>query len=110
MDQLRNRIGTRIRISREALGLSQEALAERVQLNTSYLSQIERGMKVPSLEVLQRIASGLNTTLGEFLLEDEPATPAPLEREVARALESVPEERRQALLELIRAAARLASP
>ena len=109
MHELRTMIGNRIRTCREALGLTQEQLAERVQVNTSYLSQIERGMKVPSLVVLQRIAAGLNTTLGELLVQDEPATPAPLEREVARMLESVPEDRRHALLDLIRSAADLAS-
>jgi len=102
-------IGLRIKKAREALGLTQELLAERVHLNVSYLSQIERGVKSPSLEVLERVATGVNLPLSELFAEMETATPLLAEREVARLLDSVPDDRRKALLDLIRSGADLAS-
>ena len=110
MDDLLDTIGIRLREAREGLGLSQEAVAARARLNTSYLSQIERGKKAPSLDVLVRIAAAVNLSLGELFADDEGAVPALEMREVERLLDGVPEERRPALLGLIRAAAELAGP
>ena len=110
MDKLLIGIGKRIRTAREALGLSQEEVAARAQLNTSYLSQIERGRKSPSLEVLVRITGAVNLSLPEVFADQEVTTTALGEREVARLLEHVPEERRADLLGIIRAAAGLARP
>lgn len=41
-------IGKRIRARRHALGMSQEALAERAGLHYTYIGQIERGRKMPA--------------------------------------------------------------
>lgn len=109
MDELFTTIGSRLRGAREALGLSQEEVAARAGLNTSYLSQIERGRKAPSLDVLVRLATAVNYTLAELFAEHEDSTAALDEREAERLLGAVPDERRPALLALIRAAADLAS-
>ena len=110
MDDLLDTTGIRLREAREGLGLSQEAVAARARLNTSYLSQIERGKKAPSLDVLVRIAEAVNLSLGELFADGGGAAPALELREVERLLAGVPEERRPALLGLIRAAAELAGP
>jgi XRE family transcriptional regulator, regulator of sulfur utilization len=110
MDELLTTIGTRLRDTRESLGLSQEAVAARARVNTSYLSQIERGRKAPSLDVFVRLATAVNLTLAELFADQEGSTPSLDVREVERLLDAVPDERRPALLALIRAAADLAAP
>jgi len=110
MDELLTTIGSRLRGSRESLGLSQEEVAARAKLNTSYLSQIERGMKAPSLDVLARLVTAVNLTFAELFDDLEAPTPSLDAREMERLLAGVPDERRPALLELIRAAADLAGP
>jgi transcriptional regulator with XRE-family HTH domain len=74
------------------------------------LSQIERGKKAPSLDILVRIAGAVNLTLAELFADQEGSTPSLDVREVERLLDAVPDERRPALLDLIRAAANLAGP
>ncbi|MCL6638375.1 MAG: helix-turn-helix domain-containing protein [Firmicutes bacterium] len=64
-------IGRRIKEARHKLGLTQEELGDRANLHYSYIGQLERGNKVPSLKTLKKIASALNIRL-EVLLEDNP--------------------------------------
>jgi transcriptional regulator with XRE-family HTH domain len=62
-------IGKRIQKYREATGISQEKLAERVELSPIFISTIERGVKVPSLESFVKIANALNISF-DLLLSD----------------------------------------
>ena len=48
-------IGKNIRKFRLARKLRQEDLAERTDLTTNYIDMVERGEKIPSLEVYHRI-------------------------------------------------------
>lgn len=59
-------IGNRIRQLRLKKGFSQEKLAELSDLNTSYIGQIERGEKNPSVDTVHSIALALETDLAEF--------------------------------------------
>lgn len=52
-------IGSFIRAQREAAEVSIRQLAERAGVSNPYLSQIERGLRKPSAEVLGQIARGL---------------------------------------------------
>lgn len=52
-------IGSFIRAQREAAEVSIRQLAERAGVSNPYLSQIERGLRKPSAEVLAQIAKGL---------------------------------------------------
>lgn len=60
-------IGSRIRHYRKEKRLSQEQLAERSDLHPSYIGQLERGMKSPTLESLYKITKGLDISLSDFL-------------------------------------------
>lgn len=64
-------IGEKIRRLRERLKLSQEELSERARINRSYLSHIENGKSVPTIEVAERIARGLGVPLSELLSDAE---------------------------------------
>jgi len=55
--------GAAVRKHRELLRLSQEELAERARMDRTYMSGVERGVRNPSLEVMQRIAIALGSDL-----------------------------------------------
>ena len=55
-------IGTFIRDLRQTAKISLRQLAERAGVSNPYLSQIERGLRKPSAEVLQQLASALRVS------------------------------------------------
>src|SRR5438445_5591755 len=57
-----NSIGDYIRQQREQAKISLRQLAEQAGVSNPYLSQIERGLRRPSAEVLQQIASALRVS------------------------------------------------
>ncbi len=59
-------IGGAIRRRRKAAGFTQEALAEKVDLNPKYIGEVERGEKIISIEALMRIAKAVKVPVGEF--------------------------------------------
>ena len=65
------KIGYRIREFRTQRGLTQEELAFRINSSTAYISNIERGVKKPSLQKLLDIADTLHVTVNDFIYENE---------------------------------------
>ena len=61
-------VGQRISARRKALGLRQTQVCERCGINNNYLSNIERAVSIPSLEILMRICAALDTTPDKLLL------------------------------------------
>jgi len=61
------RVGALIRSRRTEVGKKLSDIAASTDLSVSYLSSIEKGLKVPSLPVLARIGHALDTTLAEML-------------------------------------------
>jgi len=59
MTDIRSLLSNNIKRRREFLEISQASLAEKVEVSTDYISQIERKRKFPSPEILERIASAL---------------------------------------------------
>ena len=62
-------IGRRIKAAREKKGMTQEQLAEWVELSPMHVSVIERGVKLPKLETLINIANVLDVS-ADVLLQD----------------------------------------
>jgi len=56
---------------REERGLSQEILADRAELNRSYVGEVERGTAVPSLNTVYKIAKALNLSTSDLLIRCE---------------------------------------
>ncbi len=54
--------GVRVRKFREKRGWSQENLAEYSGLHRTYISGIERGVRNPTLEVIEKLAIALDVT------------------------------------------------
>ncbi len=55
--------GTSVKVSRNLLGISQETLAERAELHRTYISDLERGARNPSLKTIIRLAHALEVTI-----------------------------------------------
>ncbi len=66
-------IGIRIRRLRHERGITQEELAYEIETSAAYISNIERGIKKPSLQKLFDIAGVFHVTLND-LIYDEPGT------------------------------------
>ena len=81
-------IGTRIRQLRSDKGLSQGDIEERTGLLRCYVSRVENGHTVPSLETLERFAAALDVQLYELFYagEEPPATPNLTERKTVEEL------------------------
>lgn len=62
-------LGKRIREERLRLNLTQEKLAEDINISTAYLGQIERGERSVTLDKLIPLANRLGVTI-DFLLSD----------------------------------------
>jgi transcriptional regulator with XRE-family HTH domain len=60
-----------LRQLREERGWSQEQLAERANLNRSYLGEVERGHAVPSLITVYKLAGALEIRLSSFIARCE---------------------------------------
>jgi len=63
-------IGRRIKEARAKRGLTQEQLAERTDITIVYLSELERGVKLPSLTVFVNIAEALHVSTDSLLRDD----------------------------------------
>ena len=61
-------IGKRIKQRRKRLDLTQEEVAERIDISNQHMSNIERAKSIPSTEVIMKLAAALDTTPNEFLL------------------------------------------
>lgn len=55
-------------------GLSQVALAERAGIAQGHLSEIEKGIKSPSLQTLERICRVMSTSMADLIGEAEELT------------------------------------
>src|SRR5689334_22265404 len=64
-------LGPRIRALREGMDLSLRELATRSGVSAPMLSQVERGETSPTLQVANRIATGLDLRLSQLLRLDE---------------------------------------
>ena len=59
--------GYLVKRRRIALGISQEELGLRANLDRTYISGLERGVRNPSLTALVSLASGLGITVSDLL-------------------------------------------
>ena len=70
-------IGTRLRQLREQKQLSQGDIEERTGLLRCYVSRVENGHTVPSLETLERFAGVLDVPLYQLFFSGDEAPPTP---------------------------------
>ena len=71
MQEFRRGLGLAIRNRRKALHLSQEQLAERLDMHRNYISLVERGIQNITVETLYKLSFALACSPSAFLAETE---------------------------------------
>jgi transcriptional regulator with XRE-family HTH domain len=61
------RLGSNVRRLRKQRGLSQEAFADLANIHRTYVSDIERGARNPTITVVQRLGDALGVEAAELL-------------------------------------------
>lgn len=83
IDAFRRRLGDAVQIRRKSGGLTQEQLAEATDSSTEWISQVERGIGMPSLELLLRLAQALDASPAELVqAASSPSTGRPTQQEL----------------------------
>ena len=68
-------LGRNVRAARLARGLSQEQLAFEAEMKRSYLSDLERGTRNPSVRALGRLAKALGVEPADLLIDQAAEIP-----------------------------------
>lgn len=79
-------LGTRLRVLRGERGETLAETAERAGISPQYLSEVERGRKEPSSEMIAALAGALDTTLADLttqVTEDLRQSPSPAQSPAA---------------------------
>lgn len=66
MIDIRKEFGLHLKKIRNTKGLTQEELADKAGMHFTYIGQIERGVRNPSLINLHKLAKALSVTAGEL--------------------------------------------
>jgi transcriptional regulator with XRE-family HTH domain len=64
------RIGEKLRILRQLQGLTTRQLAEEIETSNSYITQLEKGKRTPSTNLVLRISQFFNVSI-DRLMKDE---------------------------------------
>ena len=89
-------VGLRIKEAREAKNLTQESLAAIVDLSTTHISVIERGLKTMRLDKFVAIANALDVSADSLLAEGQM-------NELSEAIRSLPSDEHKRLTKALRA-------
>ena len=99
MDKLS--MGDRIREARKKNGLTQEQLSERLEVSVEFVSKIERGLNMPSMQIFIKLVEILNVS-ADYLLRDSVSTGKLLgDNAIGRKIEKLTPKQRIALEALI---------
>lgn len=99
--QVQQRIAARVRQARSDKGLTQEQLAEALDVATETISRYEGGKLPPSLPMLYRMAEALGIDI-EVLVRRGPAGPRSAEAELVEGWRSLELEEQRMVLHLVR--------
>jgi HTH-type transcriptional regulator, cell division transcriptional repressor len=96
-------LGKRIKELRVKINLTQEALAEKIDVSPVYISHIEVGSSIPSLETLLKICNELETTPDYILLDSIHSSKEYLRDDIAILLKSCSVKDMQLIIKIIEA-------
>lgn len=71
---VRRRLGLNLKKLREDQGFSQESFADHCGLHRTYISGIERGVRNPTVVILDKIARALKISAGQLLDDFRPTS------------------------------------
>ena len=69
--ELRHAVAGKLRELRLERGITQERLAFLAGLHPTYISMLERGLRMPSIDVVRKVAQALGTTMASLMAELE---------------------------------------
>lgn len=92
-------LGKSIRKNRELLNLTQDRLAELLNVSTHYVYELERGLKVPSLPMLLQIAEIFHVSIDSLFTETSSFTAG--ENHLQILLDNLTDEKREKLYTII---------
>jgi Predicted transcriptional regulators len=69
--EIKHLLGANVRRLRESMGWSQDKLSEKSGLHRTYISGIERGIRNPTISIVDQVAISLNVTVSELFTENE---------------------------------------
>jgi len=95
-------IGKRIRKAREEKGITQEALAESMDVSNAYVSKIERGKTSVNLDNLGKICAVLETSTEYILTGTNTATDNYMRNEIMEMLEGCPPHKIRLIAQVIK--------
>lgn len=98
--QLRKIVGQCIAKKREAAGLTQEAVAERISMSTEGYARYERGETPPSLVTLGRLATIFECGIDDLVVEASTGLTAQAQH-IARLLDGVSSSDRDAIVKIV---------
>ena len=101
MDQVA--IGARIKAARERVHLTQEKLAEIVDISPTHMSVIERGVKTPKLDTFVRIANVLGVSADALLQDGVDHANESIMAELSIRIGRLPQKEQTRILNAIRA-------
>ena len=104
MDNLNfKRIGEKLRTIRLSKNLTQEYIANAVDINTSHISNIENNRVKVSLSTLVQICNALDTTVDYVLSEEYTDSSSVIEQEILHELHACSNETKEQILKIIKA-------
>lgn len=68
---IKKKFGQRIKFLREQKGLSIEHLANNSNIDRNYLSEIEKGKRNVSIQIIEKLSVGLKTAIKTFFEDEE---------------------------------------
>ncbi|MBQ8817050.1 MAG: helix-turn-helix transcriptional regulator [Clostridia bacterium] len=95
-------IGERIKRVRKMRGLTQEVMAEKLNVSIGYVSQVERGITKISLDLLGAISSILDYDIAYFVSESAVNSGDYMESELLEEIRRLDEKKRKYILKVIK--------
>ncbi len=95
-------IGMNIKNARMKKGLSQEQLAETLDITNTHISYLETDTKYPSLDMLIKIANALDVSADDLLVGELTHTSSPVGRELHAILQDCNHDEREMLIQILK--------
>jgi len=96
-------IGKRIRTVRLAKGMTQEKLAELVEVGTTHISHIETGNTIPSMKIFIAIVNALNASADELLCDNIINSKDVFQHEITQTITDCDEKETRIIADMVKA-------
>ena len=99
---IERKVGSNIRKLRECKGMTQDVLAEKLNVSIGYVSQVERGITKISLDLLGAISTILNCDIAYLIHESAVNSNEYIESEIVNEIRKLDNKKRKYILEIIK--------